>query len=53
MAVLSFASEEMACDWLKLTPEISNENWLGSCDIVMIQSDESFQECTANIVTSK
>ncbi|XP_060075213.1 uncharacterized protein LOC132554899 [Ylistrum balloti] len=44
LAILTFECADMARDWLKTTPEICMEKWLGGCDILLVESSEPFQQ---------
>ncbi|XP_033755539.1 uncharacterized protein LOC117338339 [Pecten maximus] len=44
LAILTFENEDMAQDWLKSTPEVCMEKWLGGCDILLMESSEPFQQ---------
>lgn len=44
MAIFTFESDDMAQNWLKSTPQVRMEDWLGGCDILIMESLEPFQQ---------
>ena len=43
LSMLHFNSAERAKEWVKSDPKVSDENWLGGCQIALVTPKENFQ----------